>query len=313
MWRLVLRRLLISIPLIVVVTFLTFLLQSVAPGDTARTILGENYTPEGYAQLREQLGLDDFFLVQYWDWALQAIQGDLGRSPISGLDVGDQIADRLGVTLSLIVGTSVVATVIGVGLGVLSAVRGGRLGRAVDVLSLLGFALPNFWLGLILVTLFAVTLQVLPATGYVPFAESPGQWLLSLVLPVATLATHAVAVLAKQTRDAMRDVLARDFVHALRANGIPEVSIVFRHGLRNASISVVTVVGLLFVGLAGGTVLVEAVFAMPGLGGLAIQATTQHDLPMIQGVALTFTLIVVLVNLAVDLSYGWLNPKVRVR
>lgn len=313
MWRLIGRRLLISVPLVLVVTLLTFLLQSLTPGDTARAILGQNYTPEGYAALRTRLGLDEPLLVRYWEWLVGAFQGDLGTSPVSGLHVGSEILNRLGVTLSLIVGTTLVAGLLGLGLGVLSALRGGRLGAAVDVLSLAGFAVPGFWLGLVLVTLFAVTVPLFPATGYVDPAESVPRWAWSLVLPVAALALGAVAMVAKQTRDAMDDVLSRDFVHVLRANGASEASIIWRHALRNAAIPVVTVLGLVFVNLLNGTVLVEAVFAMPGLGGLAVTATTQHDLPMIQGVALVFTLIVVVVNLVVDVAYGALNPKVRLR
>jgi peptide/nickel transport system permease protein len=263
--------------------------------------------------LRQQLGLDQPVLVQYGHWLAGALRGDLGVSPISGLDVGAEINNRLAVTMSLIVAATIVSSFVGIGLGVVSAVREGRLGRAVDVLSLVGLGLPNFWLGLVLVSLFAVAVPLLPATGYVSFVDSPGGWSLSLVLPVVTLAVGAIAVVAKQTRDAMLEALSRDFIDTLRANGATTRSIIFRHALRNAAIPVVTVLGLLFVGLLSGTVLVEAVFAMPGLGGLAVAATTQHDLPMLQGVALTFTLIVVTVNLLVDLTYGWLNPKVRVR
>lgn len=313
MLRLVIRRLLVSIPLIVFVSLLTFMLQSLTPGDTARSILGENYTPEGYAQLRQQLGLDQPMFVQYWHWLTSAVRGDLGISQVSGLDVDTEIISRLGVTLSLIVGTTLVATVLGIGLGILSAVRPGKLGRAVDILALAGFALPSFWLGLVLVTVFAVFLRMLPATGYVSPGESPSGWITSLVLPVAALAVHGMATIAKQTRDGMLDALSRDFVHVFRANGASEASILFRHGLRNAAIPVVTVIGLVFVSLLNGTVLVETVFAMPGLGGLAVQATTQHDVRMIQGVALIFTVVVVVVNLIVDIAYGWLNPKVRVR
>lgn len=310
---LIFRRLLVSIPLVVLVSLLTFLLEALAPGDTARTILGENYTPQGYAQLRHALGLDQPVLTQYWHWLTGAVHGDFGVSPISGLDVGNQIATRLGVTLSLIIAATVVAGLLGVALGAASAVRGGALGRAVDVLSLVGLAVPGFWLGFVLVTLFAVAVRLLPATGYVPVGASPVAWARSLILPTVALALAPVALIAKQTRDGMLDALNRDFVHTLRANGASEASIVFRHALRNAAIPVVTVVGLMFVGLLNGTVLVETVFAMPGLGGLAVQSTTQHDLPVIQGVAVTFTVIVVLVNLLVDLAYGWLNPKVRVR
>ncbi|MGI6870551.1 MULTISPECIES: ABC transporter permease [Amycolatopsis] len=313
MTRLVLRRLTIAVPLVFIVSVLTFVLESLAPGDTARTILGTNYTPEGYAQLHEKLGLGDPVLVQYWHWLTDAVRGDLGVSPISGLSVGSEIVNRMGVTLSLIVGTTLVSALLGVALGVLSAVRGGRLGKAIDVFSLLGFALPNFWLGLVLITGLAVTVRLFPATGYVPLTASPSEWVASLVLPVITLALGGAAAVAKQTRDSMSDALDAEYVYVLRANGASERSLVLRHALRNAAIPVVTVVGLLFVGLLNSTVLVEGVFAMPGLGGLAVQATTQHDLPMIQGVAVTFTIVVVIVNLLVDLLYGWLNPKVRVR
>ena len=313
MARLIARRLLISVVLVLVVSLLTFLLESAAPGDTARTILGNNYSPAAYQLLHRQLGLDQPVLVQYGHWLARAVHGDLGTSPISGLAVGTEIANRLPVTLSLVICATAASVLLGVGLGVLSAVRGRRLGRLVDVLSLAGYAVPNFWLALALVSLFAVTIRLLPATGYVPLTVSGAGWATSLVLPVATLALPGIAVFAKQTRDAMRDALARDFVGVLRANGAAESSIVFRHALRNAAVPVVTLVGLTFVNLLSGTVFVEAVFAMPGLGGLAVAATSEHDIPMIQGVVVVFTLVVVVVNLAVDLVYGWLDPKVRVQ
>ncbi|MEV4313960.1 ABC transporter permease [Actinocrispum sp. NPDC049592] len=313
MARLILYRLLISVALVFAISLATFLLQAAAPGDIARTILGDHFSPEAYQRLHHELGLDDPILLQYWHWLTQAIQGDLGTSPISGLPVAGEIANRLPVTASLVICATIATAVGGVALGVLSAVRGGRVGRAVDVLSLIGYALPSFWLALTMVTLFSVTVELLPATGYVPLATSPAGWARSLVLPVTTLALPGIALFAKQTRDAMLEALSRDFVTALRANGIPERSIVFRHALRNASIPVVTLVGLTLVSLLSGTVFVEAVFAMPGLGGLAVQATSQHDIRMIQGVVVVFTLVVVTVNLVVDLAYGWLNPKVRAR
>jgi peptide/nickel transport system permease protein len=170
---------------------------------------------------------------------------------------------------------------------------------------------PSFWLGLLLVAALAVRVQLFPATGYTPLGTSPGQWLRGLVLPVVTLAFGAVAIVAKQTRDSMLEVLSRDFIRTLRANGVSERSIIFTHALKNASIPVVTVLGLIFVSLLSGTVLVESVFAIPGLGSLTVQATTGHDVPLIQGAVVYFTVIVVMVNLLVDLSYGWLNPKAR--
>ena len=312
------RRLGMSLTLLLAVSFVTFLLQSLAPGDVARSILSQGnafgaVNPEAYDRMREQLGLDQPLLVQYGRWLGHAVRGDLGTSPISGLSVSSEILHRLPVTLSLVLLATAATALIGVGLGILSAVRRGRLGRSMDALSLLGSAVPNFWFALVLVTLFAVSLPLLPATGYVPFTESPTEWTRSLVLPVATLAVPGIAVFAKLTRDAMRDALGRDFVTALRANGASEHSIIFRHALRNAAIPVVTVVGLTFIGLFSGTVFVEQVFAMPGLGGLATQATIQYDLPMVQGVVVVFTVVVVVVNLIVDLAYGWLNPKVRTR
>jgi peptide/nickel transport system permease protein len=306
------RRILMSIPLVLLVSLLSFLLEAIAPGDTARTILGNQFTPERYRELRRELGLDQPVLQQYWDWLGDAIHGDLGRSTLNGLEVSDEIWRRLPVTLSLIVGATVVSGLVGVALGLVSGVRGGRVGRVVDALSLVGAGVPSFWLGLVLVALLAVRWRIFPATGYAPIADGVFSWLRSLALPVSTLAVAGVAVIAKQTRDATSDVLQRPFVRSLRANGASEASVIFRHVLRNAAMPVVTVVGLVFVGLLTGTVLVESVFAMPGLGGLAVQAATRHDLPMLQGVAITFALFVVVVNLLIDVAYGWLNPKVRV-
>jgi peptide/nickel transport system permease protein len=313
MLRLIAHRLVVSVALVFVVSLAAFLLQSAAPGDLARAILGQNFSVQAHEQLRHQLGLDQPVLTQYGAWLRDALRGDLGSSPISGLSVADEIVNRLPVTLSLIGCATAVTAFVGVALGVVSAVHGGRIGRVVDVLSLIGYALPSFWFALTMVTLFAVTVQLLPATGYVAIGTSPAGWARSLVLPVATLALPGIAVFAKQTRDAMLDALSRDYVTALRANGVPETSVVLRHALRNAAIPVVTLVGLTFIGLLSGTVFVESVFAMPGLGGLAVQATSLHDIRMIQGVVVVFTVIVVAVNLVVDLAYGWLNPKARVR
>jgi peptide/nickel transport system permease protein len=318
MWQYVVRRLAISIVLVFVVSVLTFVLQSVAPGDMAKTILSGggisgNYTPEMYANLRHELGLDQPVMVQYGQWLSRAIRGDLGISPISGLDVDSVIASRLPVTLSLVfVGTGI-TVLLGVGLGTLSAVRGGWLGRTVDVLSLVGYAVPNFWLALVLMAVFAVKLRLLPPTGFVSFGESPEGWLRSLVLPVATVAVSGCATLAKQTRDSMLYALSQDYVRMLRANGASERSVIFRHGLRNAAIPVVTVVGLVVIGIFAGSVFIESVFGLPGMGRLAVTATLQHDLPLVQGVVVVFTLVTVAANLIVDLMYGWLNPKVRAR
>jgi peptide/nickel transport system permease protein len=298
--------------LLFVVPLLTFVMTSLAPGDPARTILGDDFTPEAHQALRHKLGLDKPLLTQYFDWLSGVLHGNLGASPITGLSVSGEIASRIGVTASLVLLTTLVSTLIGVGLGTASAIRAGWLTRAVDVASLLGFAFPGFWVGLVLVAYFSVRLGWFPATGFVQFDVSPSGWALALVLPTTALAVHAIAMIAKQTRDAMLETLSREYIVSLRARGIPERSVVFRHALRNASIPVSTVIGLVFVSLLDGTVLIENVFALPGLGGLVVDATHRHDIPVIQGIVLTFTVVVVVVNLFVDILYGWLNPKARV-
>lgn len=315
MSQLIAKRLSVSVVLVFAISLLTFALQSLAPGDVAQTILSEglggSYSEEQYRELSHELGLDQPFFVQYWQWLSGAITGDLGTSPVSGLDVGSAIASRLPVTISLVILGTLTTTLVGVSLGILSAVRGGRLGRVVDILSLVGFALPNFWLALLFMALFAVTLGLLPATGYVPLDVSPVDWARSLILPVGTLAVTGIATFAKQTRDSMLGALSLPFVQMMRANGASEASIIFRHALRNAAIPIVTLVGLVFIGLFSGAVFIENVFALPGMGRLAVQATIKHDVPVVQGIVVVLTLIVVLTNLLVDLTYGWLNPKVR--
>lgn len=309
--RVVVRRLLMAVPLLFVVSALSFVLVSLTPGDAAQQILGTNAPPDAYPKLRHALGLDLPLYEQYWNWVKGAVRGDFGASLYSSEPVTNALHARLPVTLSLIVGALLLTVVLGVGMGLFSAVRGGAAAHFVDALSLAGFALPSFWVGAVLIAVFAVELSWFPAVGYVPLAESPSLWLQSLVLPVIALSLHAIAAVAKQTREAMLDVLGSEYIRMARANGISASSINFRHALKNAAIRVVTILGLQAVGLLGGTVLVESVFALPGLGGLAVNASIQHDLPMIQGIVVYFTVLVVLINLVIDLGYTWLNPRVR--
>ena len=308
--RVVVRRLALAIPLLFVVSALSFLLVSLTPGDAAQQILGPDASPEAYSSLRHELGLDKPLYGQYWQWVSHAVKGDLASSVITGEHVSKTIGDRLPVTLSLVLGSLLVTTLLGIGLGVFSAVRGGVPGRIVDGLSLVGFALPGFWVGAVLISVFAVSVRWFPAVGYVPFAESPSQWLRSLVLPVTALALHSVAVLAKQTREAMLDVLGSEHIRMAHASGIPP-RFIFLLALKNAAIRVVTIVGLQTVGLLGGTLFVEQVFALPGLGYSLVNGTLQHDLPVVQGITVFFTVIIVVVNLMVDLAYTWLDPRVR--
>jgi peptide/nickel transport system permease protein len=308
------RWLVSSLVLLFVITVLTFLLASMAPGDAAKAILSSqsgSYTVQQYQQMRHALGIDQPPPVQYWHWLDGVLHGSLGTDLFSGQPVTQELNTRLGPSLSIIVGTVIVSGLVGVSLGIVSALRGGRLGRLVDVVSLAGLAVPNFWLALVLAELLAVRVQVFPATGYAPLSADPGPWLRSIALPVLTLSAGGVAFVAKQTRDSLSEVMSRDFIVMLRARGLSRRAVVLRHALRNAAIPVVTVLGLLLVGLLGGTVLIENVFSIPGLGQEAVTAAGSHDLPVIEGVAFYFAVVVVIANLLVDVSYRLLSPRMR--
>lgn len=310
MLRLVLRRLAWSAPLLLVASVVSFAFVALLPGDAARSLLGANATQAQVQAVRQQLGLNRPLWEQYWNWLRGAVHGDLGSSLFSHQPVTTLLDSRLEPSLSLIIGATLVATIVGMALGVRGA-RRGALGRVVDVVSVVGIAIPEFWLGLVLIVLFAVQWSLLPPTGYVPLLQDPAGWFTSLVLPVVTLAVPATAIIAKQTRDAVSTALDKTFVRSLRSAGVSDRSIVYRHALKNAAIPVLTVVGLVFVGALSGTVVVESIFAIPGLGSTAVQATGSHDLPVVQGVVVYFTLIVIAVNLLVDLAYGYFNPRVR--
>ena len=308
------RWLVSSLVLLFVITVATFLLASIAPGDAAKAILSSqsgSYTAQQYQQVRHALGIDQPLPAQYWHWLDGVLHGSLGADLFSGQPVTQELNARLGPSLSIIVGTVIVSGLAGVSLGIVSALRGGLLGRLVDVASLAGLAIPNFWLALVLVELLAVRVRAFPATGYAPLSGDPGPWLRSIALPVLTLSAGGVAFVAKQTRDSLSEVMARDFIVMLRARGLSRRSVVLRHALRNAAVPVVTVLGLLLVGLLGGTVLIENVFSIPGLGQEAVTAAGSHDLPVIEGVAFYFAVVVVIANLLVDVSYRLLSPRMR--
>lgn len=312
MLRYVGRRLLIAIPMLVLVSLIMFVLASILPGDPAATILGEEATSESLAALRDQMGLNLPWYQQYWNWAVNALQGDFGDSIFSGYSVLTLILNRLPVTLSLMVLSTVAIAVVGGVLGLLSALKGGWVGRFLDAFSLVGLAVPSFAVAVVFVSIFAVGLRLFPATGYVEFGDGPGRWVWALVLPVAAMSLSGITLVAKQMRDSALDVLSRDSIRVLRANGISERSVIFRHVLKNAAIPATTVLGICVVNALTGAVFIENVFVLPGLGSLATQATLTHDMPVLLGLGVYFTLIVVAVNLVVDVLYGFLNPKVRV-
>jgi peptide/nickel transport system permease protein len=309
--RVIARRLLLAVPLLFVVSMLTFVLIASIPGNAADVLIGPNaIDPEAVKQAAHQLGLDQPLYLRYWHWLGHTVHGDLGLSLVNQQAVSTAMTNtRMGVTISLIVLALIVTTIIGVCLGMLSAIRGGAVGRGVDTMSLFGYATPSFWLGAVLISIFAVRLRWLPAVGYESLSGNPTGYIRSLLMPVLALSVVSAAIVARYTREAMLESLASEYVRNAWANGVSPTSIYFRHALKNAGPRVITTMGVITVGLLTGTVLVETVFALPGLGSLAVQATNQRDLPMIQGIVLFFTVIVIMVNLVVDLAYAWLNPR----
>jgi peptide/nickel transport system permease protein len=300
-----------AIPVLLIVSLVTFVLTALIPGDPGRTILGQTASQDQVDALNQELGLGEPLPVRYWNWLSAAIRGDLGVSLTSGAPISGQIGARIAVTLSLVILAALVAAVVGVSLGTLSAVKGGWLGRFVDGSAILVMAVPVYWLALVLVSLLAVKARIFPALGYTPITESPQAWALGLVLPVLTLGLSTAAPVAKQTRSGVLSELGRDYVRTLRARGFGEREIIFKHVLRNAASPIITVVGIVVVGMFGASVLIEHVFVMPGLGGLAVTAAASQDIPSMQGVAVTLTIFVIIVNGVIEVLYTMVNPRAR--
>lgn len=306
------RRLAFTIPMLVVVSFCVFSLIVLVPGDPAIALAGENPDPEQIAAVRERLGLDDPFLLQFWHWFADAIRGDLGQSLFSSQSVAGAVFGRLPVTLSLAGLSLVVALVIGIAVGVVAGMRPGSwVDRVATFAASLGVAVPYFWVGMLLVLLLAINLTLFPAVGYTPITENPLSWFMHLALPAAALGLAPAAVIARQTRAAMSGVLQEDYVRTATAKGLPPARVVGKHALKNAALPVVTAFGLEASRLIGGTVVIEQLFALPGLGSLAYSAVFARDFPMVQGVLLVVAAMVLLINLIVDLSYGYFNPRIR--
>ena len=310
--RLIARRLIVGAVLLLVVSALTFVLVALIPGDPAHAILGDSASPAQYAALDRQLGLDRPLWLQYVTWAGHALRGNLGTSLVAPTPVAATLNADLSVTLPLAIGAAVLSLLVGGVLGVLAAVRGGWVARLIDLAGLVGLGLPSFWVALLLGEFFGVKLHLLPATGFVALGVSPAGWIRSLILPVAALSIGGIAGVSKQTRDSVDDVLRQEFILALRVDGIPLRRILFLHTLRNAAIPVLAVSGTQFVAVLGGAVIIENVFALPGLGSTVVGAAVEHDIPVIVGASVYFCALVIVVNLLVDVMFALVNPKIRV-
>jgi peptide/nickel transport system permease protein len=305
------KRLLMALATVLVVAVLAFLLVHAMPGSPGAVSLGAGASQEAIDEVNQRLGWNDPLFTQFFGWLGSAVQGDLGISLIDGRSVSADLASRLPVTASLAAGATVLSAVIGIALGVTAAVRGGLLDQVIGSFVGLLVALPAFWVGVIFVYLFAVQSSIFPATGYVPFEVSPQDWALSLALPVITLAVGGAAFIARQTRASMLEALQQEHIRTLRATATPTWKILYVHALRYASLPIVAGIALQFIGLFGGSVIAEQLFAMPGLGQAVQTSVSTHDAPAVQGVVVIATVVVVAVNLVLELATKFLDPKLR--
>ncbi|MGI8522532.1 MAG: ABC transporter permease [Nocardioides sp.] len=306
----VVRRLLLTVPVLWVMTLFVFLILHLIPGDPVRTMLGFRATDANVVQVRHQLGLDQPLWRQYLDWLGGLLHGDLGTDLVSHAPLSQLLGQRLPVTLELTVLSMVLAVAVGVPLGAWAATGSRRIRSLTDGLVVLGISIPDFWLGIMLVLLFAATLAWLPPSGYVPFSQDPLGNLRYMVLPVATLATAEAAYILRTTRGAMEAVLKRPHMTFLRAKGIRPLRLVAVHGLRNAAPTIVTVVGIQFGVLLGGAIVVETLFGLPGVGRLIVTSINQRNYPSVQAGVLAVAFLFILVSLLVDLLVAWLDPRV---
>jgi peptide/nickel transport system permease protein len=311
--KLVARRLVATVPLVFFVSVVVFSLVHALPGDPALLFLGEEADAQTVAKFRTRLGFDRPLVVQYGEWLGRAVRGDLGRSLRTNQPVTEAILQRLPVTLELMAAALLVSLAIAVPMGILSALkRNSGLDVASMLFALVGFSTPNFWLGLILIYVFALLLRWLPASGFVPVLSSVPDNVRSLILPAITLGTALAALVTRQLRSGMLEVLRQDYVRTAHAKGLSQRQVVTKHALKNALIAVVTVLGLQIGGLLGNTIITETLFALPGVGRLMIDSIFSRDFFIVQGVILFLAVGYVVSNLLVDLTYSYLDPRIRV-
>lgn len=312
MLRVIVVRLLGIVPLVLAIGIASFIALRLVPGDAVAARLGENYDANVAAALRQQLGLDQPAHIQLIQWLGGLASGDLGVSLISGQPVASQIAARLPVTLQLVGISLVVSLLLGLPLGVMAAARRNSVWDFTARISTLTvMSVPNFFVGILLIYLFAVFLPLLPSGGFTGFMEDPAANLVHLILPVVTLSTSMAATSMRMTRTAMLDVLSQDFIRTAKAKGAGRTTVLYQHGLRNALIPIATVVGIQASRLLAGTVIVEQVFSIPGLGSLLVDALTRRDYTMAQGTIMTLAAMVIVVNLLIDIGYTIIDPRIR--
>ena len=308
----ILRRILSTVPVMAIVALFVFSLLYIAPGDPATIIAGDQASPADIERIRQGLGLDRPFLVQFGTWLWRILHGDLGTSIFTNLPVSSLIAQRIEPTLSLMTITLVLTIVIAVPLGVVAAWKAGSwLDRIIMAFAVFAFSLPVFVVGYVLAYVFALQFEWLPVQGYTPLAEGFLPWLQNLILPAIALGSVYIALIARITRASMLEVLQQDYIRTARAKGLDQRSILFVHALKNAAVPIITVIGIGVALLIGGAVVTESVFAIPGLGRLTIDAILRRDYPVIQGIVLMFSFLYVLVNLMVDLTYTLVDPRIR--
>jgi peptide/nickel transport system permease protein len=312
MARFIVRRLLIAIPVLLLVSLMSFAVIWLVPGDPAAVFLDASATPEQLAQVRHRLGLDEPFYLQMIAWYGRILHGDLGQSILLNRGVAAAIVERLPVTLSLTGLALVFATLMGVVAGLLAAMRHASwTDQSIMVLALVGLSVPEFWFGLMMIFAFAVRLHWFPAGDFVPLTQSFVGWWRSMAMPAFTLAAVQMGFIARMTRSAMLEVLGQDFIRTADSKGLPWSVVVVRHGLPNALVPILTVIGIVTGGLLGGAVVIEQVFSLPGVGRLVIGAVLSRDFPVIQGTLLFVAVIYLLINLVVDVLYAVVDPRVR--
>ena len=312
----IIRRLLLTIPVVLVVAIVIFGILRFTPGDPAAILVGmgaqEEVDPDLYEQIREQLGLNEPLYKQFFEYFYDLVRGDMGQTLFGKHDVAEQIRQRIVPTLSLAIGTEFFVIFVGVPLGVLAAWKANSwIDRVVMVFATLGFSMPIFWLAYLMIFLFAVKLGWFPAAGYTHIGDGVGSWLHHLALPIIATGVIIIALITRMTRATMLEVLREDYVRTAYAKGLGERIVLVRHALRNAALPIATVIGLGIAGLLGGLVVTESVFALPGMGRLLITSIQARDFPIIQGTILIVSFIYILVNMAIDISYAYFDPRIR--